>query len=208
MKMTQCTLASREQDQMEIARVLRGETERFATLFIPHQQILRVLAGRWTRNSAEAEELVQDTAIQALRHLVQFRGESSFRTWLIRILVNEWRQRLRKKEMSPLLLAHTEIPESNSIVDHLLRKESSARLAAALSTLPVRYREVLQLRFLEEVSVKQTAIRLSATPAAVKTWQFRACRLLRKQLTRPRLAPASGSGGHKSNSRTAQGGRT
>ena len=79
-----------------IARVLAGECDVFHDLVRPHERTIYLLTLRILRNAQEAEDVVQDTVLKALKNLHRFRAESKFSTWLVSIAENEARTRLRR----------------------------------------------------------------------------------------------------------------
>jgi RNA polymerase sigma-70 factor (ECF subfamily) len=135
------------------------------------------------------------TFLRAYEHLGNFEGAAKFSTWLTRIAINEGLQRLRgRKPMESLddtgededddfrprqIRAWTESPEQA-----LSRAEIRSVVEQELMRLPEKYRLVVMLRDLEELSTEQTAQALGLGTAVVKT------RLLRGRLMlRERLAP-------------------
>jgi RNA polymerase sigma-70 factor (ECF subfamily) len=151
------------------------------------------------QNEAEAEDAAQDTAIKVYRNLHNFRGDSQFRTWVLSIARNEGLGRLRKQasrredsldadtddqtgDYTPAILTSwREVPS-----DVLERKELGAMLRAAIDELPAIYRNVVLLRDIEEMDVRETAAAIGITEGAVKVRLHRARSLLQKHLA-PRL---------------------
>lgn len=182
-----------------IERVLGGQTETFHELIRPYERSVYLMALSLLHNEAEAEDAAQEAFIKAYRHLSKFRSESRFSTWLISIVLNEARGRLRRKQpgltdsiddtaegsVTPAQLTDwREIPSES-----LERQEVRALIRRALSELPVAYREVFVLRELEERNVQETAETLGITSASVKMRLHRARMMLQKQLA-PQLKSA------------------
>src|ERR1700733_10770651 len=84
-----------------IARAQRGNVEAFCELAANHQRSLYVLALKYSGNHHDAEDLTQEVMLNAYRAIHQFKGMSSFRTWLSRIMVNSFLNQKRKSD--PLL---------------------------------------------------------------------------------------------------------
>ena len=175
-----------------IAKVLAGETETFHDLIRPYERSVYLMALQLLHNEAEAEDAAQEAFIKAYRNLGRFRSESRFSTWLIAIVLNEARARLRKKQpgltdsiddtsegsVTPAQLTDwREIPSES-----LERKEIRSLIRTALSALPLPYREVFVLRELEERNVQETAETLGISIASVKMRLHRARLMLQKQL--------------------------
>src|SRR5262245_21615372 len=94
--------ASGVDDESLVAGTLAGRRDCFETLVERHQRSIHGLAHRWLGDHAAADEVVQATFVQAYTHLVDFRGEASFRSWLCGIALNQARtlQPSRRRERS------------------------------------------------------------------------------------------------------------
>lgn len=176
-------------EQVWINRILAGETQFFDSLVTPHIDTLRrTILGR-VPNWADADDLLQRSLWKAYRHLVQFRQDSSFRTWLISIGLNEvrqhWReQQRRRKKIDPEVDAFT-IPYPDSAPSpeaQVEQEERAQRVWKAVSGLPAKYRDVVVLQDLQELDGQATADALALSEGAAKSRLHRA----RQQLI-PRL---------------------
>jgi RNA polymerase sigma-70 factor (ECF subfamily) len=182
-----------------IEKVLGGQTETFHELIRPYERSVYLMALSLLHNEAEAEDAAQEAFIKAYRHLSKFRSESRFSTWLISIVLNEARGRLRRKQpgltdsiddttegsITPAQLTDwREIPSES-----LERQEVRTLIRRAVGELPITYREVFVLRELEERNVQETAETLGITIASVKMRLHRARMMLQKQLA-PQLKSA------------------
>src|SRR5262245_32155317 len=92
-----------------IARAQNGDVDAFCLLVSGHQRVMYALALRFCSNHHDAEDLVQEVFLNAYRAIARFRGESSFHTWLRRIMVNSFLTHKRRKEAP----ASLELTESN-----------------------------------------------------------------------------------------------
>ena len=133
-------------------------------------------------NDADLEDVLQEVLLKVWRHLNQFRSESNVRTWMTQVAINEARQSYRRnKYMSfcqPLddsreITSPSELPDQEVIL-----AEAAADLHRAVSQLPEKYRDVVIVRHLKEISIKETAKVLQMTPAATKSRLFRALLML------------------------------
>ena len=147
------------------------------------------------KNEAEAEDAAQETAIKVYQNLHLFRGDAQFRTWVLSIARNEGLGRLRKQasrredsleaetdeqsgDYTPAILTSwREIP-----LEELERKELGAILRKAIEGLPAIYRNVVMLRDIEEMDVRETAAALGIQEGAVKVRLHRARALLQREL--------------------------
>lgn len=199
------TTATRNESEL-IARILAGEKDLFHDLIRPYERMLYLTAFSIVKNETDAEECAQDAVVNAYRNLARFRGDSKFSTWLVTIVVNEARQKLRKakrakeesldqpvegeeKEYTPVPLTDwREIP-----IEALERKELRATLRKAVSDLPDIYRQVFTLRDLEEMNIAETAAALGVNENIVKVRLHRARMMLQKVLApylKTAVAPA------------------
>ena len=182
-----------------IRRILAGEGELFHDLIRPSERAIYFLLLSLLRNEAEAEDAAQETVIKVYLNLGNFRGDSQFRTWVLSIARNEGLGRLRKQgtrredsldagtdeqtgDYTPAILTSwREIPS-----EALERKELGALLREAIEALPGIYRNVVLLRDIEEMDIRETAAALGITEGAVKVRLHRARALLQRNLA-PRL---------------------
>ena len=153
------------------------------------------LALKLCRNQAEAEDLVQDTFLQAYRKWDQFEGRSEPTTWLYTIASRLCQRRQRPRSGQPrrlesltdlLPVGESSIPEiptdEDSPLDEQLKKEAQEQVEKALAQLPVHLRLPLVLKDIAELSVTQVAEVLGIKPATVKTRVHRARLALRRAM--------------------------
>jgi RNA polymerase sigma-70 factor (ECF subfamily) len=193
---------ARDEGQM-IAAILAGDSKLFHELIRPYERRVYAMALSFLHNEADAEDAAQEAFLKAFRNLASFRGEAKFGTWLISITLNEARSRIRRRDAikmesldeppnnqghaSPALLRDwKEIPS-----EALERKEVRGLLHNAITALPLIYREVFQLRDVEQLSVNEAAAALGITPGSVKVRLHRARMMLQKNLAPQlrRMAP-------------------
>jgi RNA polymerase sigma-70 factor, ECF subfamily len=182
----------RDESRM-IASILAGETQQFHELIRPYERRVYAMALSFLRNEADAEDVAQEAFLKAFRNLAGFRGDAKFGTWLVSITLNEARSRIRRRDAikmesldepdeegqtSPALLRDwKEIPSET-----LERKEVRSLLHKAITALPLIYREVFQLRDIEQLSVQEAAQALGITVSSVKVRLHRARMMLQKNL--------------------------
>jgi RNA polymerase sigma-70 factor (ECF subfamily) len=165
-----------------------------------------------TRNTADAEEVVQDVFFTVFRKSATFEGRSAFGSWLYRICINTALNRRRGKRArvhasldalaqshdDGVRLARATLDRSQTPDQRLLGQEARAVLSTALDALPDHYRTVVTLRDVEELPSADVVEVLHESPPCVKTRLHRARLVLRARLAsyfsdrRPRpSAPAS-----------------
>ena len=181
--MGRSTATAKDVDEGLIDSVLHGRTDAFVDLVAPHLGSLIRFARMRLRNDSEAEDVVQQAVLQAFHNLGQFRREASFKTWLSRITSNEVIHLRRGKAIASVKPLYTDV--ADRLVDpsapadmQLQQRQEMARLRRALTRLPKKYRLIIELRDLRELSVAATAQSLSLTVANVKTRHHRARKLL------------------------------
>jgi RNA polymerase sigma-70 factor, ECF subfamily len=131
-----------------IARAQRGEEPAFEALFNMYKRRVYCLCLRMTRNPDQAEDLSQDAFLQLFRRIPTFRGESTFSTWLHRLVVNVVLMHLRKKHLSQVPLDEGPSSSQERPVRHEYGREDPRlagtidriSIAQALSQLPLGYR--------------------------------------------------------------------
>ena len=132
----------------------------FEDTVLPHLDAAFNYARWLTRNHAEAEEVVQDACVRAIRFFSSLRHDDA-RAWLLTIVRNTWYSRVsRRAGAAELPLDSTTDNPADSALDpeaRLLQQLAIARVREALEQLPVDFREVLVLREIEGMSYKEIA---------------------------------------------------
>jgi len=179
-------------------RVGAGEEPALRLLMRRHNQTLFRTARAILRDDAEAEDVVQEAYLKAIRGIAGFRGDSRLGTWLVRIVANEALQRLRRTrrtaEVIPLSTDDTsrnemdfrETPDEKQHSPEIeaMRAQTRRIMEAKIDALPETFRAVFVLRGIEEMSVEETALALGIPEATVRTRFFRARSQLRESLSR------------------------
>lgn len=144
------------------------------------------LALRLTGNADVAEELVQETMLRAVKHWESFRQQSQFKTWLYRILINAFRDRLRKKSVLDLAETNAQACRSSepSVQAKLEAQELSERVSKLVRGLPERQRDVLILSTYESLSAPEIAETLGIAVANVHANLSLARKRLKQDLAR------------------------
>jgi RNA polymerase sigma-70 factor (ECF subfamily) len=166
------------------------QSARFERLVLPHLDAAYNLARWLTRDAHQAQDIVQDACVRALRFLDGCKGDDG-RAWLLAIVRNTffsaWRRRPPEEpypelgEDSTLWSAH---PESWKLdpAEEFSRKSERARVDRALLRLPVEYREIVILRELEDLSYREIAEVLNVPVGTVMSRLSRARSLLARHL--------------------------
>ena len=179
-----------------VQQATAGDFAAFEMLVSRHEGRLYGLAWHLTRDHHDAQDVVQNTLLAAVEHLAGFRGESSFGTWLTRILTNNALKLLRSKRLRkglPLDFQDedgNDVPLPQMIADWrwdpkvaLDRRELREVLDAGIAELPEGQRLVFVLRDIEGLNVDETAKTVGISPGNVKVRLLRARLALREHLT-------------------------
>jgi len=173
------------EDELLVRRFAEGDLSAFDHIVERHQQRVAKLAYRLLGWTDEAEDVVQDVFLAAYKKLADFRGQASLGSWLTAITINKcrtWRRRrlLRWKIHSAALFdANTCTDEKN---ERTFDQETCNQLRRSIQKLPAKLREVIILRYLEEMPIADMTAVLHITENAVHVRLNRARARLREKL--------------------------
>lgn len=176
-------------DEQIVSRVLGGEKEIYEVIVRRHNHKLYRIARGILKDEDEIQDAMQDAYLKAFEKLYQFKGNSTFSTWLTRILINtafarfNEQKKFHTSELEDItdekLLAEPvpEVEPSPQVSSNL-----KSALEAAINSLPSAYRSVFVLRELEHMTVADTAYCLDISEVNVKVRLHRAKEMLKKIL--------------------------
>jgi RNA polymerase sigma-70 factor, ECF subfamily len=189
-------LAHLENETALVAEAQAGNANAFAALMGQYESHVYRLALNITHNPQDAEDALQDAFLKAYTHLGEFRGESRFSTWLVRIATNEALTKIRQRRpegeasSNEWIGAENEISRPREIKDdddnpeeRCSKTELLEILSEAIESLDVSLRMVFVLRDIQSFSTEDTARLLGLSDAAVKTRLMRARLKLRQRLS-------------------------
>lgn len=179
-----------EQDDAQLVQASqRGDQDAFAFLMQRHQRRVFNMVLRMLQDYEEANEITQEAFLAAWRGLPSFRGEALFSTWLYRIAYNCCLRQLerRKQERTLQVVMQAEyllerVNEEKLAEDIIELRDWQAMVREQLEKLPTRYRLVLILRHLQEMTYEEMAEVLTIPVGTIKTHLFRARNLLKERL--------------------------
>ena len=181
--------------ELSLKALQNGDRNEFSRLVELYSGKLYRLGLKILGNPQDAEDILQETYLKALRGIKKFDGRSSLSTWLYRIAMNESLMHLRRKHPEMLSIEEPgegdlEEQEPLQIVDwccmpekELMSNEVRRKLDHAIEELPANLKSVFVLRDIEELSTLQAAEVLGLSETAVKTRLSRARMRLRKELS-------------------------
>ena len=179
-----------------VAQAKAGDQNAFTELVNRYERKIYRLAKNITRNDEDAEDVLQDAFLKAYTHLDNFKGDSKFYTWIVRIAVNEALMRLRKRKTDrsvpldePVELGEETVQREIAVWEDNPEQQYSQEewrriLDEAVESLKSDFRTVFVLRDIEELSTEETAETLGISVPAVKSRLLRARLALRETLTR------------------------
>lgn len=174
-----------------ITAVLSGNTALFEILIRRYNPYLYKIGRSYGFNHHDTEDLMQETFINGYINLKQFAQRSSFKTWLIKIMLNQCHRKAQKhsyqKERpaeflpgnSSFMFLHNQHSDNGNAV---ISRELNKIVEACLQKLPQDYRTTFTLRELTDLSVAETAEAMHTTPTNVKVRLNRAKAMLRKEI--------------------------
>lgn len=186
------------QPDISFEALIAGDRLAFARLVDAYSGPIYRLGLRMLGNPQDAEDVLQNTFLNALTHLAGFEGRSGLQTWLYRIAANEALMLIRKKKPevnfdatehgdagveAEDLLPRQFVDWSALPEDQLLSGEGRQMLDHAIAELPESLRIVFILRDVEGLPIRETAEALNLTETNVKTRLLRARLFLREQLS-------------------------
>ena len=168
------------EDDRALIEAAQTDPARFAELYDRYVDRVYAFVSRRTPDRAAAEDITSEVFQQALAHLSRFEWRGvPFVAWLFRVasnaLADRWRRDARDSHDPP-----ADVPDTREIEE----LERRVILFQLVDRLPALQRQVIQLRFVEEKSIREIAAALGRSEGAVKQLQLRALENLRKRMAR------------------------
>lgn len=180
--------------ETRLAKLARhGDREAFETLVDLYQDKMYYLAFRMLGNAQEAEDVVQETFLRVYMNLERYDETHKFSTWIYRIANNLCIDRLRRRKQVYSLDAETVEGEGmdgydvlsideQSPAEQLVLSETQETVRQAIDKLPDKYKSVVILRYLHDLSLQEISDILNIPVTTVKTRVHRGREALRKKL--------------------------
>lgn len=177
--------------EADVAQLRRGDLDALSTLLARYQNRLYRYLLRLVREPATAEDLFQQTWLRVAEKIRQYDPRRNFEAWLFAVARNlalDHLRRIRPESLDEPVAGASEGTTAAAALrspelEGILARERGARLATALGDLPVMYREVLTLRFEEEMKLEEIADVMGTPLSTVKTRLRRGLEGLRQTLT-------------------------
>jgi len=181
-----------------IKKLGQGDHSAFEFVVREYGGYLLSVARQYVKDSDEAQDVVQESYLQLYKNISKFRGESSLKSWLHKITINNALMKIRKNVRLNEILSEVKIDSDDfdengkrlentqtisiSADEVYANDELSSTIQHHIMSLPIAYRNVLLLRDIEGYSIAETAELLKISPASVKTGLHRARNKLKKLL--------------------------
>ncbi len=180
------------EDDKFVKRAIEGDQDAFKQLMDKYQKPLYFHVLKMVRNHEQVEDLVQEAFMKAFNNLNSYNTNYAFSTWLYRITTNHTIDYLRKKKLKTTSIndpvktkdgeMEIQISDDAETDRDIIRKERKKIIHNAINDLPKKYRKVIEMRHLQELSYQEIADHLDLPLGTVKAHIFRAREMLYKEL--------------------------
>jgi RNA polymerase sigma-70 factor (TIGR02954 family) len=158
-------------DQL-VAEAINGDDQAFLKLIQLFKIDLYKTALSFLRNEEEALEAIQEVTYRAYKSIQTVRDTTYFKTWLIRIMINYCNDQLKRKKRVVLSFEMLNIQGN-------LENHDRLELKVAMMGLDDRSREILTLKYFNDMNIKEIASTMQCPEGTVKTWLHKALKALR-----------------------------
>jgi RNA polymerase sigma-70 factor (ECF subfamily) len=180
------------EDDKFVKRAIKGDQDAYKELMDKYQKPLYFHVLKMVRNHEQVEDLVQEAFMKAFNNLNSYNTNYAFSTWLYRITTNHTIDYLRKKKLNTTSIndpvktrdgeMEIQISDEAETDRDIIRKERKKIIHNAIDNLPKKYRRVIEMRHLQELSYQEIAEQLDLPLGTVKAHIFRAREMLYKEL--------------------------
>jgi RNA polymerase sigma-70 factor (ECF subfamily) len=172
-----------------IERILKGEKSLYELIVRRFNPYLYKIGRSYNYNHEDTQDLMQETFIDAYKSLLQFEGRANFKTWIIRIMMNNcYRKREKSSFKNEIMQDANEhstplFTDKNNDTDKIIQnRELGNIIEKALVQIPLDYRMVFSLREINGLNVSETAEMLNISETNVKVRLNRAKTMLRSEI--------------------------
>ena len=158
-----------------VKKAIKGDDEAFLQLIQTYKIDLYKTALSYLRNEEEALEAIQEVTYRSYKSIRKLKEPSFFKTWLIRIMINYCNDQLKKKKR---LVLNNKLLDVQAVSENYTEME----LKDALLGLDDRSREILTLKYFNDLKINEIAESMQCPEGTVKTWLNKALKALRSKL--------------------------
>lgn len=185
--------ASSIEDDKYISEALKGREDSYKKLVDKYDRPIYFHIRKMIKQQEMVEDLVQEVFIKAFKNLKSYNHEYAFSTWLYRIATNHTIDYLRKKKLQTFSIndpvktkdgeMEVQLPDNSFATDApIIKSERKAIVQHAIANLPEKYRKIIKMRHIGELSYDEISVELDIPLGTVKAHIFRARELLYKAL--------------------------
>lgn len=190
---------SNAEDLANISAILSGQQHLFGKIQKKYKRMVTSIIRRVVNNELDIEDLVQETFIKAYNALPSYDQKYHFSSWLMKIATNHAIDFLRKRKLETVSISSqsvendeddylVQIPDPDLLPDqYLSQKELATSINLILEKMPANFRQVIILRFQQEMDYKEISEKLSIPLGTVKATLFRAKKMLSALLIKNKL---------------------
>ncbi len=177
------TESEKEKDFSIIRKILKGNKKAYSQLVLKYQNRVLSLGMSFFRNQEDARDFCQDVMFKAYQALPNFKMQSSFYTWLMTIAYNMAVSSKKKKVHFALSIEdYNFISPCLSPEEKLIKEALKVAIEKAVSSLPEHYKVLIELYFFYDVSYQDMEIITGFPSGTIKSYIFRAKKILKEQL--------------------------
>jgi len=183
--------SSLEDDKL-VSAAVKGDQNAYRALMDKYQKPLYFHVLKMVKHHEQVEDLVQEAFMKAFGNLQSYNTSYAFSTWLYRITTNHIIDYLRKRKLDTTSIhnpyktndgeVEIQISDTKETDRAIIRKERKQIIHQAIQNLPEKYREVIEMRHLDELSYQEISEHLDLPLGTVKAHIFRAREMLYKAL--------------------------
>jgi RNA polymerase sigma-70 factor (ECF subfamily) len=181
------------EDDKLVAKAVQGQEDSYKKLVDKYNSPIYFHIRKMIKEQELVEDLVQEVFIKAFKNLATYSNQYAFSTWLYRIATNHTIDYLRKKKLPTFSISdpiktkdgevEVQLPDTSFATDApIIKHERKAIVQEAIANLPEKYRKVIRMRHMDELSYDEIADELNIPLGTVKAHIFRARELLHKAL--------------------------
>lgn len=187
--------SSRAQDDLAlVAKAKKGDQAAFGVLMGRYRDSVYYMMLKMVHNRDDAEDLTQEAFAKAFNNIVNYSADFAFTTWLFRIATNNGIDYLRKKRLQTSSLEETQETDdgetaNHSVKDHapdpeesMMKEQRAQKIRSAVENLHPKYKALVEMRYLEELSYEEISEKLDLPLGTVKAQLFRAKDMLYQAL--------------------------
>jgi RNA polymerase sigma factor (sigma-70 family) len=174
-------------DSMLISEALKGNQNAYTILMHKYKQAIFGVAFKIVKQKEDAEDIVSETFSKAFKHLNTYTKQFAFSTWLFKIASNTAIDKIRKKNIPQIsinddnsLKNYNQISTESNAEIEMIKKQEKKQVQLYLNKLDENSREILRLRYFEELSYDEIASGLNISLTNVKVQLHRAKKQMRK----------------------------